>query len=235
MKKRYAFSMIELILVIVVIGIIATYSIPRLKRDTRTEAINHMLTMIRYTQNLALHDTKHQRFDSRWQRGYWRFQIYKCKGGSGLFYMIGTDRSDNSNANLNGAINRNETAIDPSNGKFTFWDTRVPCPIDSTDALNNQVSPNIFITQRYGISSVTFNKCQIYKNGRTTSSAKHIGFDSFGRPHKSFTATYIPNHWGVTVGNCKITFNFKDSSIKPFTIIVPNESGYAYLEENPNF
>ncbi len=234
MKKRYAFSMIELILVIVVLGIIATYSIPRLKRDTRAEAINHMLTMIRYTQNLALHDTKHQRFDSRWQRGYWRFEIYNCKNSSGLFYKIGTDRSNNLEHNLNGGINRSETAIDPSNGKFTFWDTRVPCPKDSTAALNSQVSPNIFITQRYGISSVSFNACPIYTSSRTSSDRKHIGFDGFGRPHKSYTRNSTPNHSGIAVGDCRITFNFQDSSIRPFTIVVPNESGYAYLQENPN-
>jgi len=235
MKNRNAFTMIELIMVIVIIGIIATYSIPRIKRDERTEAINHMLSMIRYTQNLALHDTKHQRFDSRWQRAYWRFQIYKCKKGSGLFYMIGTDRSSDAIKSLNSFIDRSETAIDPSNGKFTFWDTSKECPKNTTDALAEQVSPNIFITQKYGIKEVTFNACKIYKNGSTTSSAKHIGFDSFGRPHKSFTKSDRPNHWGYAVEDCEIEFKFQDNSIKPFVIVVPNESGYAYLKENKNF
>lgn len=234
MKKHNAFTMIELIVVLIVLGVIASYSIPRVKRDTRSEAMNHMLNTIRYTQNLALHDSKHQRFDSRWQRAYWRFQVYKCKSGSGLFYMIGTDRSTDPLANLNGKLNRSETAIDPSNGKFTFWNTKKQCPIDSVDALNNQVSPNIFITQRYGINKVVFNNCSIYKNGRTRSSAKHIGFDGFGRPHKSFTASVRPNHWGYAIGVCSITFSFTDTSINPFTIDIDNETGYATVRGNPS-
>jgi len=180
MKNRNAFTMIELIMVMVVMGILASLSIPRVKRDERSEAIIHMLSMIRYTQDLALHDSKHKRFNGRWQRAYWRFQIYQC-ANSGLFYMIGTDKD------LNGNLNLNETAIDPSNGKYTFWNRFVSCPKNSTDALNQKVSPNIFITQRYGISSVNFNSCRVYKDNRTQhSNVKHIGFDSFGRPYKSF-------------------------------------------------
>jgi len=226
--------MIELIIVLVVMAIIASFTMPRLKRDTRSEAINHMLTMIRYTQNLALHDNKHQRFNSRWQSGFWRFQIFNCKGSQALYYMIGTHTNSETNSNKSGWLNRSETAIDPSNGKFTFWRTDKTCPKNSTDILNNEVSPNIFITQKYGISSVEFESCSIYKNGRVKYEGKLIGYDSFGRPHKSFTKSTRPSHWGYAVENCNITFSFKDSSINPFTIVIPNESGYAYLQENKN-
>ena len=234
MRRKNAFTMIELIVVLVVLGIIAANSIPRLKRDTRTEAINHMLSAIRYTQYLALHDTKHRRDDSRWQKSFWRFQVYKCSANSGLYYMIGTD------IDLNRALNRSETAVDPSNGKFTFWNSSIPCPKNNNDALNNDVSPNIFITQKYGINDVNFESCSIYTGQQSSSTAKHIGFDGFGRPHKSFIGRYDyqgairPNHWGITRGNCRITFKFEDTSIKPFTIVIENETGYAYVEENPN-
>ena len=226
MKK--AFTMIELIIVLVVVGIIASYTIPRIKRDIRAEAINHMLTMIRYTQNLALHDSKHNRFNPRWQKAYWRFQIANCSNGSGLYYLIGTD------INYNNGIDQNESAVDPSNGKLTFWTGYEDCTKYSTSSLYKKVSPNIFITQRYGIKAVTFNSCQIYKNRRTRSSARHIGFDRLGRPYKSFTASTKPNNWGYMVKDCTIRFDFIDSSINPFTITIPNESGYAYLKENKN-
>jgi prepilin-type N-terminal cleavage/methylation domain-containing protein len=217
MKKR-AFTMIELIVILVVIGIIAAYSIPRFKRDTRAEAINHILSMIRYTQNLALHDSKHQIDKPKWQRAFWRFEIYNCANKSGIFYKIGTDKD------LNGGLNRSETAIDRSNGKFTFWDTRKACPKNSQDALMNEVSPNIFLTQRYGIKSATFNSCKVYKNGVKTSSTKHIGFDKFGRPYKSYGFSIQPSYWGKTLNDCKITFSFVDSSISPFTIVVKPET-----------
>jgi len=224
--KRYAFTMLELIIVILVLAILAASSLPRLKRDTRFEAANHMLTMIRYTQNLALHDNKQISDNPLWQRRFWRFQIYNCSNGSGLYYLIGSDN------NMQGSIDKNESALDPSNGKYTYWNGTQECP---TSAIPSDISPNIFITQKYGINEVNFKSCTIMQDGISkSSSAQHIGFDSFGRYYKSYTASTTPNYNGVGVGDCKIEFKFEDSTIKPFTIVVSKETGYAYLEENPN-
>jgi prepilin-type N-terminal cleavage/methylation domain-containing protein len=227
MKKR-AFTMIELIVVIVTLAILAAYSIPRINRDTRSEAINHMLTMMRYTQNLALHDDMHLKENPKWQRRFWRFEIHKCSSNSGLYYSIVTDND------MQGSADKVETAIDPSNSKYTYWIETKKCPKNSTDALMADVSPNIFITQKYGINSVEFKSCQIYTNRKVSSSVKHIGFDNFGRYYKSFTSSQIPNNSGVGIGDCKIKFNFSNSSINPFTIVVSKESGFIYLQENPN-
>ncbi len=227
--RRRAFTMIELILVIVVIAILAASAIPRFKRDTRFEAINHMLTMIRYTQNLALHDSKHDSNSTEWQKSFWRFNLNNCSNSSGIYYQIGTD------TNYDGGIAKEESAIDPSNGKFTIWMGFKECPdIKSID--DRTISPNIFINQKYGIKRVTFNACRICinKDCTRTSSAKHIGFDNFGRPIKSFLGSMEPNYNGHVVRDCKIKFEFIDSSIKPFRIIIPKETGFAYLEENPN-
>ena len=227
MKKR-AFTLIEFIVVIVVLGILASYTTQMMSRDTRTEAINHILSMIRYTQNLALHDKKHDKNSAYWQRSFWRFQIWRCRGRTALYYVIGTD------ANYDQDIDSNESAIDPSNGKFLYWTGAKPCPKDSTDALKASVSPNIFLTQRYGINNISFSDCNIQKNGLTSSNAQHIGFDNYGRPIKSYTRTLSPNYYGHVVEDCTITFTFQDSSISPFTIVITAESGYAYLQENPN-
>ena len=228
MRLKKAFTMVELLIVIVILAILASYSIPRFKRDTRSEAINHILTMIRYTQNLALHDTKHSIDSTNWQRSFWRFSIYKCRNSNDLFYKIGTDKD------YNKGINRAETAIDPSNNKFTFWDTRKPCPINTTDALADQVSPNIFLTRKYGIKSVNFSSCMVMTNAKKTSSYEYIGFDNFGRPIMSYLASIKPSYWGYMVSKCQITFNFTDNSTKPFTIIVEPESGYTHLAGDTN-
>ena len=232
MKKR-AFTLIEMLIVMVLIAILALYSIPRLNRDSRSEAINHLLTMIRFTQNLALHDNRHNFNNSMWQKSFWRFEIYQCKNG-GLFYKIGADKQ------YNGGLNRGEVAIDPSNGKFTFWDTRKECPKNSQDALMQDVSPNIFITQKYGINKVEFKNCAIYGSKPLVSNAKHVRFDFFGRAYRGYTrvSKYAslnqPRNLGVQLNNCEIEFSFIDPNIKPFTIIIPNESGFAYLKENPS-
>jgi len=48
--KHSAFTMIELVLVIVVLGILAALAMPRLERDLRQEAKDNLLSAIRYTQ-----------------------------------------------------------------------------------------------------------------------------------------------------------------------------------------
>ena len=63
MKKR-AFTMIELIFVIVVVGILAAIMIPKLNRNASREAANQILTHIRYTQHLAMQDDKYENFIS---------------------------------------------------------------------------------------------------------------------------------------------------------------------------
>jgi len=229
MREKRAFTMVELIIVIITLAILAAYSIPRIKRDTRSEAINHILMMMRYTQNLALHDDMHLKDNTNWQRRFWRFEIDYCAGkGNGLYYNIVTDN------NMRGKANKEETAIDPSNGKYTYWIHTKKCPKNSTDALMNQVSPNIFLTQKYGINSVKFESCTIYKRTRTSYEGQHLGFDNYGRAYKSYTASSIPNNWGVAITDCKIKFSFIDNSIDPFTVVVSKESGFIYLEENPN-
>ncbi len=226
MKKYRAFTMIELISVLVVLGIIASFSIPRLQRDTKIEAMNHMLSMIRYTQSLALHDNKVLN-DNKWQRRFWRFEIKKCANGSGIYYKIGTDMD------MNGGIEKDESAIDPANSKYIFWYGLKACPIDSNEALRNEVSPNIFITHKYNIKDVVFKNCAYMKNGvKKYSSAKYIGFDRFGRYYKSFEENNKTIYNGINAGDCKIEFQLLNSD--KFTIIINKETGYTYIKEYPN-
>jgi prepilin-type N-terminal cleavage/methylation domain-containing protein len=229
MRAKKAFTMVELIVVIVTLSILAAYSIPRLNRDTRSEAINHILTMMRYTQNLALHDDKHLRDNPKWQRRFWSFQIANCKGG-GVYYSISTNNNMKNHKIYN---NIEESAIDPSNGKYLYWNGANECPINNSDALADKTSPNIFISKKYGIKNVDFKNCKIYKDKVTYNKNKRIAFDNFGRYYKSYENNTLPNNSGVGIGDCNIEFIFENSSIKPFVITVNKESGFIYLKENP--
>ncbi|NPA50008.1 MAG: type II secretion system protein [Epsilonproteobacteria bacterium] len=218
-KLREAFTFIEVIIVMVLLGILASLAISANKRDLRQEAILHMLTMIRYTQFLAIHDNQYENNDTRWLRKLWRFGIYKCSGGNDLYYIIGSDKDKGGNIDLN------EAATDPSNQKKIYWNGSRPCPKGNMDEINWDVSPNMFITRKYGISNVKF-------EGGCTSS--HVGFDHIGRAYSSFTSVNSTDHSKLIKSDCKITFSFKNSSFAPFSIIIKRESGYAYLENNPN-
>ena len=73
MKKR-AFTMIELIFVIVVVGILAAIMIPKLNRNASREAANQILTHIRYTQHLTMQDDKYENFISNQSKPWFKLR-----------------------------------------------------------------------------------------------------------------------------------------------------------------
>ncbi len=98
-RQKSAFSMLELVMVIVVLGILATFAIPRMNNDLRQEAADNILSAIRYTQHLALVDDKTDPFDATWQSKLWNISF----ATDGDNYTVASDTA---------------FAIDPSNGKL---------------------------------------------------------------------------------------------------------------------
>jgi len=96
-KNRTAFTMLELVFVIVVIGILAALSMSKIDRDIRQEAADNILSAIRYTQHLALNDDKTDPFDPNWQQKFWNISF------------------SNSEYNI---TSNGVAAIDPINGKL---------------------------------------------------------------------------------------------------------------------
>jgi len=207
-KQNKAFTLLEAVMVIVLIGILATVAIPRLQTDTTQEAADQILSDIRYTQHMALVDDVTNPNNANWQRAFWSIHFGRCASGSGWFYLVGSDK-DYSNG-----INRiTESALDPLTGKPMFW-----ANANCANGGDGTVSDKIFITKKFGISNVTFTgSC----NG-----AQHIGFDHLGRLHQSFTASATPNYASVLHTPCIITFTHPNGN---FSINIQPETGYAYI------
>lgn len=206
--------MIELVFVIVVLGILAAMALPRMDRDLRQEAADNILSAVRYTQHLALTDDKTDPFDPNWQRKLWtiRFSTSSTKDTDAIFYTVASDM------NKNGSVSKSETAIDPINGKYMY-------NFNGDTTIGSDESPNIFIGKKYGIDTITFSG--------GCSSAQHVAFDNFGRPHNgisSATNTYDK----YMKSDCNITFGFAGSTAEPFSIIVKKETGYAYIDGQPD-
>jgi prepilin-type N-terminal cleavage/methylation domain-containing protein len=72
--KKSAFTMLELVFVIAVVGILAAAIIPRFDRDTLYEASEQLLRDIRYTQHLAMIDNVYRDDEQNWF--YERWKIY---------------------------------------------------------------------------------------------------------------------------------------------------------------
>ncbi|MCF6207453.1 MAG: prepilin-type N-terminal cleavage/methylation domain-containing protein [Sulfurovum sp.] len=215
--KHRAFTMIELIFVIIVVGIIAAMAMPRIDRDIRQGAAQTILSNIRYTQHLALMDNKH-RFDNRnWQKRYWKIMFGTCTGND-RFFMVGSD--DDMDGGASGFFDINESAIDPTNGKPLFWTNGQDCSEGDT---TKTVSPQVFISKRYGIKSFTFL--------RGCANVQYVGFDRLGRPHVGFSSAgnINPDYASYMTDDCIINFKFTDTSIEDLNITINKETGYAYV------
>jgi len=208
---KRGFTMLELVIVIVVLGILAAMAIPRMDRDMQQEAADHILSQIRYTQHLALNDYKHEFDNHLWQRRYWRIVFSTCNGGD-KYYMIGSD--DNSTGADNAFFAETQAAIDPVTGKPIFWKNTKTC----SGGGDGTVSEDIFLTHRFGITDVT-NSC----------GAAHIAFDHLGRPFhgSAFSNADAVDYEGYVTQRCTFTFEMSDED--SFQISIEPETGYAYI------
>jgi len=217
-KHTPAFTMIELVFAIVVIGIIAIVAIPRYDRDLQQEAADTVLSYIRYTQQLALKDFREQtlnrtiggvnRSASQWQRSFWKINFESCSDG-GIYIGVGSDKD------YQGDTDKSEAALDPSNGLPIWWINTSACKSGG----DNTVSPNIFITKKFGVSSVS--------GAGSCAGIKHIGFDHMGRPHVSFSGSGTPDYSSYVSTSCIYTFTMSDGST--FGITIEPETGYSYI------
>lgn len=210
-----AFTMIELVFVIVVLGILAALAIPRLDRDIRQEAADNILSALRYTKHLALVDDKTDPRHNDWQKSFWAMRfVVSTSNPDNTYYTIASD------ANRSGSIDKSESAIDPANGKY-FYNSSGTFAGRAKDE-----SPNIFIGHKYGISNITF-------SGGCSNSNKHVAFDHFGRLHNGIASA--GNDYGTyQTQDCHITIQFQNSSINNLHIIVEKQTGHIYIQGQPN-
>ncbi|EAJ5693991.1 prepilin-type N-terminal cleavage/methylation domain-containing protein [Campylobacter fetus] len=78
MKK--AFTLIEIIIVLVIVGIMASFTIPKLNRNDLRLAADQIVSHIRYTQHLAIIDDKFDTKDTKdtnWYKGRWQIFLPK--------------------------------------------------------------------------------------------------------------------------------------------------------------
>lgn len=211
--------MLELVFVIVVIGILASVVVPQLDRDLRQNAIDTIISNIRYTKQLALSDDKHDNNDQKWQKSYWKWRYTVCEKGD-IFYVVTSNMDKNTNAD------RDESAIDPSNHKYLYQSNYI-CREDAKENILD--SPKVMITKNFSITSI------VTKGG--CSGVQHVAFDNLGRPHSGIDGYTQVDYKFLLKEDCSFTFNFeKDglftSDIEPFTIIIEAIGGRIYLKRN---
>ena len=215
LNNKRAFTMLELVMVIVILGILTTLALPRLERDYKQEASDTILSDIRYTQHLALMDHKQRFNELKWQRAFWQISFEGCANETGLFMTIGSD------SDYGGDINKEESATDPSNGKAMFWKNTDSCE----EGGDGTVSDSVFISRKFGITDVV--------GSGGCSDVQYIGFDHLGRPHVGFKGSDKPDYSSYMSQDCTFTFTLSDNDT--FSIKIEKETGYAYIIGEEDF
>ncbi len=217
LKHRMAFTMIELVFAIVVLGILAALAMTRFERDLKQEAADNILSDIRYTRHLAQMDYKHSFNDARWQRAFWRIGFEDCASSSGIYEYVGTDND------YLGGIGDNEAALDPDNDKKMIW-TGANC----TNGGDSNTSDRIFLTHKYGIKNFSTS------GGCPNGGAQYIGFDHLGRLHQGFAGPggTTPDYSSYIATDCTFTFTMSDNDT--FSITIQAETGHAFITGQPD-
>jgi len=168
MKK--AFTLLELIFVIVVIGILAGTIIPNVKSSSLYDAASQLVNHIRYTQHLAMVDDKFDSTDSDWYKTRWQIKFSNVSGSDNKWaYAIFQD------INKDGNPNAFETAVNPlDNNKRLTGGYSGTIEYDEASA-----TKELNLGNKYSIMDIDFENCGI----NNSDSKKRIFFDNLGRPY----------------------------------------------------
>jgi len=213
MKK--AFTMIELVFVIVVVGILAVAIIPSIKTNPLQEAAIQLLSDIRYTQHLAMIDDKYDSGDASWYKRRWQLLF-----GTSTNYTNGFEAysifSDSGAFSGNPGIS--ELAKNPQSHDKLMTGGYAGVIDYETDS---RVTRKMNLGASFGVTSVT-----------ATCGGKRVAFDYLGRPLagdiSNDSAPYISS--GRTSSllseDCSITLSDGSDSIK---IRITPETGFACI------
>jgi len=176
MKK--AFTLLELIFVIVVVGILAAVVVPSTNRNPVLEAGIQILSHIRYTQHLAMVSDKYDANNTQWYLGRW--QIAFSNANNTTSYMIFSERQGayNGNPDATNNFSSSEVAKNPQNPQQFLIGTA-----DANFANNDtsRLSTELDIGKKYGIAQFRIS------GGATGSTSLGVIFDSMGRPYRGNT------------------------------------------------
>jgi Tfp pilus assembly protein FimT len=201
---RHAFTMVELIFIIIVIGILAAVMIPSSQNNRLREAADQISSHIRYTQHLAMMDDKFNPADSNWYKKRW--QIFFEQEGDDWIYTIYSDD------NTDGNVNEIEIARNPQNPSSRL-----------TGKATMNAASDINLGRKYGIGrnkdSIRFVNCD--------NNNKRIVFDYLGRPMQGNTTDYTMPYQNTHLITNLCTITIENSAGQTVNITIQPETGFT--------
>ena len=220
MKLNRAFTLIEIIFVVVIIGILSAVIAPKVKRATIQEAADQIASHIRYTQQLALNDNKFNPTDSTWYKKRWQI-VFSKSNNSGNFWAYTIFSDQNSDGKPNKTLDIiAKNPLDPKKIMSGGYSGTINYTL-------SDASKSLTIGKKYDITNITFsNSCSI-------NSSKRLYFDYLGRPMygapHSLTKKYFAGSSNrLVMQDCIITIT--NSAGKSKNIVITPETGYVYIQ-----
>jgi len=220
---KRAFTLLELVFVIVIIGILSALIIPKTQTNSLREAAIQLVSDIRYTQHLAMIDDKFDSSDSNYYLGRWQIRFTTANSSQAYFIMSDTMTSNyDANPNAPADFSYSEVAKDPINSeKYLIGTTYSSFDGNRDDHINSKLN----LKASYGIISISVS------GGSTGSSSRRIIFDELGRPYRGDTKLSNASHLSSPVdklltSRCTITLSNNTDSVQ---IAVEPETGYTHI------
>lgn len=232
MKK--AFTLIELVLVVVIIGIVSAAIVPRFNRSTLDEAAHQIMSHIRYTQHLALMDNKFDSKDDKWFQGRWQIRFFKDITFSSMppnktyaniwSYAIYTDKPTYAHLPNLSELARNP--LNPSQYLSGGYN-------NTLHVEDKRATSEMRLGEKYGINDIKF------KNG-CRGGITHLQFDQLGRPFNNYITGTNPyginhsTHPRLIRKRCEIELCITEecdtaNKDEKITIAIEPETGYVHL------
>ncbi|HEX5330868.1 prepilin-type N-terminal cleavage/methylation domain-containing protein [Sulfuricurvum sp.] len=204
--KRFAFTLLELVFVIIVMGILAVLAMPNFTTQPLQQAAEQIAGHIRYTQHLAMVSDDFNESDATWWLRRWQIRFYASGTPLNYYYTIFYDKDKN--RNVNHAVGDVEVAIDPLTNKKLH---------ESDD---NGIMD---LTGTHGISKVV-SSCSTNDGSLLSSNLGVFAFDKLGRPYNGISNAASQSQYLLTQ-NC--TIKLEHTSDGNATITVFPETGYV--------
>jgi Tfp pilus assembly protein PilE len=199
---RYAFTIAELVFIIIVIGILAAVLIPSSQSNRLREAADQVVSHIRYTQHLAMMDDKFDPGDNDWYKKRWQI-FFESDADDNWGYTIYSDN------NTNGIAEEVEIARNPQNPSSRLTG-----------------GSDINLGKKYGIKDadgIVFTGCG--------GGDRRIVFDYLGRPMRNnpstYNAPYDMTNARLITSLCTITI--KNNAGQTANITIQQETGFAQV------
>lgn len=218
MMRKTAFTILELIFVLIVIGILSVVFIPKFGQNKLSQAANQLVSDIRYTQHLAMTDDKYNSNDEYWYRRRWEL-AFSSADSTQSYYIFSDSPSLTGAYDGNPGANSNytdvEVAVNPAN-KHLYM---IGVPISQFDNSDtSRLTTRLNLGKTYGITSVSMT------GGSSGSSSKRILFDHLGRPYRGSTASTSSHQINSPQDKLATT---------PIDIVLKNSSGSRTIEIEP--